>query len=214
MDDRVARRRTLVAAVAAAAILASSLAAAVGSRAATRSSARDRIETEAPILDLLIRSPGLPRAETERRLREVGVDSHEVGGRGLALDTPVLPAVFEEQRTVLVLGDLGRVASVHVQFLPEPSSRAAEVLRLYADVRSALVRLLGRPAWERAEGLGGDVSLAAISDGSLIRYLQWDGDVTVRAGIPRRVDGEVLVEIAVTRTALRRRQEHWGTRIF
>lgn len=164
-------------------------------------------------LEVLLRAPGLDGPALSKLLAAADLEPFPSGPRAAILEATPMPSIFEEQRVVLILDDLGNVSSVHVQVLPEPGSRGADVLRLYADVRDALTRSLGRPAWERTEG-SGDVSTMALSDGSAIRYLQWEGETAVRAGIPRRVDGEVLVEIAMTPSPLPRREEYWGARIF
>lgn len=169
---------------------------------------------EAGPFDALMRIVGRPAAAVDGELA-VGQKAVRLGDEGFLLEAPVLPSIFEEQRALLVLDASGRVSAVHLQFLPEPGSRATEVLRLYADVRAALTRALGRPAWERAEGtVRGPDALLRLSDGTAIRYLQWEGSPTVRAGFPRRIDGEVLVEVVILAGPLPRREERWGTRLF
>lgn len=166
-------------------------------------------------LDLLSLAPGTKRAEIVARLAKAHVEASK-GERGsLVLDEPLLPDIFERQRTLLEFDGEGRLTSVHLRVVPESGATGDEVLRLYEDVKNRLLKLLGRPAWERREGdAAPDEILYALSNGDLVRVIQWEGPTTIRAGIPRRVDGEIAIEILITRDRISRTEEYWGAPEF
>lgn len=110
-----------------------------------------------------------------------------------------IAGVFETQKIVMKIDSARRLRAVHVQITPDSNATAADLARLVDDVRRRLAEKLGRPAWERA----GDLRLA--------RTTQWETrSRTVRAGIPARIDGKLLVEIAITPRPLPRAEEYWS----
>jgi hypothetical protein len=109
----------------------------------------------------------------------------------------VISGIFERQ-DVVRRGD-----AVHVQIVPDRGASLAEILRLADDVRLKLKKQHGTPSWERQEEHG-DLHVK-------VRTTQWETPQrTIRVGIPRRVDGKVLVEIAITRRPLPRTDPFWS----
>jgi DNA-binding PucR family transcriptional regulator len=174
------------------------------------------------IAELLTLRPGMLRPAVEELLAAHGLSALAIDRDLLLIEEPLMERVFEVQQTILRFDDIGtgigvgRLASVHLRIEPDPGSSGAEVLRLYSQVRAELIKVLGRPAWERAEGIAppGEI-VYALSDGSLVRYLQWEADgLTVRAGVPRRVDGKLYLEVAITAERLPRHEAFWGLQAF
>ncbi len=156
-------------------------------------------------------SLGTSRSELVRELEAVRVKPWESGSR-LETATTVFPEVYEAQHTILAFDEANRLASIHLTFEPEPGSRGPDLLRLYDDVRKLLLDRLGRPAWERREGTAtSDEILYAISNGELVRTIQWeDPKRTIRAGIPRRIDGELKIEILIVPERIPKGAEFWS----
>jgi len=172
------------------------------------------------IAELVALRPGLLRPAVEELLAAQGFRALAIDRDLLLIEEPLMERVFEVQQTILRFDGMGigtgRLAAVHLRIEPDPGSSGAEVLRLYSQVRAELIRVLGRPAWERAEGFAppGEI-VYALSDGSLVRYLQWELDGrTVRAGVPRRVDGKLYLEVAITAERLPRHEAFWGLQAF
>jgi hypothetical protein len=172
------------------------------------------------IVELMALRPGLLRPAVEELLAAQGFRALAIDRDLLLIEEPLMERVFEVQQTILRFDDIGtgigRLASVHLRIEPDPGSSGAEVLRLYSQVRAELIKVLGRPAWERAEGIAppGEI-VYALSDGSLVRYLQWEADgLTVRAGVPRRVDGKLYLEVSITAERLPRHAAFWGLQAF
>lgn len=153
-------------------------------------------------LDVLALAPGTPREDiTAARASENVIRTME----------PSLPRVFDRQITTMKFDADGRLVSVSIQIMPPFNSRPEDVLRLYRDVRGELLRAYGAPAWERTEGSaeGGNL-LLRLNTGEVVRMLEWHRPHTVRAGIPRRVDGRILVEVWITAERLPRSELFWG----
>ncbi len=150
-------------------------------------------------------------ADVEARLADWGLDPVVQNSTALLIEGPILTSVYDLQRSFLEFDAAGHLSSIDVQVVPDPGSNGADVMLLYENVKAELMRRLGRPAWERSEGStrGGGV-LVGLSNGTLIRYLQWEGEVFVRAGIPRRTDGDLIVEVLITARPIPRRQLYWG----
>jgi len=161
------------------------------------------------VLDL---EPGTSRPEVVRLLADAGLEGGDAGGE-LVVAGPVLAEVFAAQRALFRFDRDGALSSFSVQVRPDPGSDGREVLRLWDDVRHEFIRTLGPPAWERDEVPPGD-PLVALAARRLVKLVQWEDGRTVRLGIPHRIDGDVLVEILVTRDHLARTRLDWGSPRF
>ncbi|HKI86210.1 MAG TPA: hypothetical protein VKA53_05660 [Thermoanaerobaculia bacterium] len=158
-------------------------------------------------LHLGVARSALPKAliEGDRGLVPLG------GGRALARGLE-LDGVYERQRGILRFDQENRLESIDVQIIPDEESDGREVLRLYAEIRSRLLRRLGSPSWEQAEGDPHRPDLlAALSNGEVTRYLEWDGTKSIRMGIPLRADGAVLIELEISARPSPREQLAWGS---
>jgi hypothetical protein len=145
-------------------------------------------------------------------MTERGMILHTRGSLHVARSTAAIPRLFERQDLVLVEDIGGRLSAVHVHIIPEWSASGPEILRLFEDVRAHLIGRLGRPSWERREGQArGDGILEAFGNGELTHVTQWDSPGrSIRTGVPRRVDGRVLVEIRITRERQARNEMFWS----
>lgn len=155
---------------------------------------------------------GATREETISTLRAQGHEPLRLPGDFLQIDWPALPDLYESQRTMLRFDDRGRLQSVHIILDPQPGASGRQVLRLADDVRKRVIARLGRPAWERREDAASGEVLYGLSNGEIIRMTQWEFPPQrfIRAGIPRRVSGEVAVEVAITPEPAARGEEFWG----
>lgn len=134
------------------------------------------------------------------------------GRQLVARNIEAIPRLFESQTVVLQADEDARLAAIHIQIAPGSGSTGSEVLRLADQVRSRLIDRFGVPSWERREGRApADQILFALSSGEIVRMAQWQMEGrTVRAGIPRRIDGRVIVEIAITEEPLLRDDLFWS----
>lgn len=107
-----------------------------------------------------------------------------------------IPTVIAEQ-TVIVTTDPAAddIVAVHIQFHGERMDGDEQLLRLQELVKRTLVERFGAPAHE--ERLHTEWALGA--DGPFLRL-----------GIPARLDGRPVVEIAMTSRPIPRRERFWG----
>lgn len=157
--------------------------------------------------DPLALSPGTPI-----EVASSGIAFHARGRQLVARNVEAIPRLFESQTVVLQADEDARVAAIHIQIAPGSGSTGGEVLRLADQVRSRLIDRFGAPWWERREGrAAADEILPALRSGQIVRMAQWEmQDRAVRAGIPRRIDGRVIVEISVTPKPLPRYELFWS----
>ncbi|HSN69006.1 MAG TPA: hypothetical protein VLV48_07160 [Thermoanaerobaculia bacterium] len=164
-------------------------------------------------LDVLALDLGAEREAIERLLAEASLEPLRASDREILLDVTIVPGVFERQVTRLRFDDEARLLSIAVRIEPAPHRDGRDVLQIHQTVRNHLLRRLGRPAWEDAEGsdASSDV-LRQLASGEVVRVIEWHGERrAIRAGIPRRIDGRTNIEIAVTAEPLPRFERSWGS---
>jgi len=116
--------------------------------------------------------------------------------RGMSvLEAPVFSAFDQRQRLVLLHGaGVLEKAAVIVEF--NDVGDGGDAARTFERLREHLVRALGRPAREYTRGdFTGDLRENVNSE-ALLRIIEWDRPAgTIRFGIPRRLDGQVRMEL-------------------
>lgn len=166
-------------------------------------------------LDTRDLQPGTGRAELERRLAAADLGTTRWGRRALLTQGPLLPAVYASQRALLELDGDDRLRAAWIVVEPPPEADGADLLGLYEQVKTALLRSLGPATWERSSGAASAREiLLDLAAGRLEYTVQWDGPVAVRAGIPARADGRLAVLIAISAEPLKRGQRFWGREDF
>jgi hypothetical protein len=162
-------------------------------------------------LDITALMPGASREDIARRMEAAGIRG-DLGGHDVVFDARLLDEIFEVQRARLRFGSGGSLSELDLQITPGPGADALEVLDLYEETLEALLDRFGPPAWERREGAVRDPRQALIdlATGELVVEAQWEGEHTVRLGIPSRADGEILVEVLITSRRLSRSVHTWG----
>jgi len=157
-------------------------------------------------------TPGSSRSEVEDLLKEAGLRHRSPDPSRIEVRANVLAGVFELQRAIFEFGMDGRLDTATVEITPAMNSDGVEVLELYDEVASLLLRRLGRPTRERATGTIQDPGqiLVGLSTGEVERMMEWETESFVRIGIPRRVDGKILVVVAVSSHAFPDNDPFWG----
>ena len=163
-------------------------------------------------LDLFDIEPGSERSEVEGLLREAGFRHRPSTTSRIEVRGTLLEGVFELQRCFFDFGTDGRLNTATVEVTPALNSDGFDVLELYEEVTSMLLRRLGSPVRERSTGSlrsSGQI-LVGFSTGEVERMMEWESPHPVRAGIPRRVDGRILVVVVFSRHALPENDPFWG----
>lgn len=153
-----------------------------------------------------------PGVEMEDAIGQLESEGYAVGSPSanlLAVETQVLARIDERQRLVLQRqGDrIGRTVIVIDPEQPTPS----ELSQLFVRTREALVRRLGTPERSLVRGEFNATINSGLVDGSFARVDEWliDGDI-VRLGIPRRLDGQLRIEIHYAHELPAPTQQIWG----
>ena len=109
----------------------------------------------------------------------------------------LLPEIDERQRLVLVESD-GRLERAALIIAGGGPGAMWPVEQAFARARDWLIARYGRPAAFFEEGeFGGDVA-DRLARGALVRITEWYRDTGIlRFGIPRRLDGQVRMELQI-----------------
>lgn len=154
---------------------------------------------------------GIERSEVLRTVEEAGWRHSRFERRTVRVEGDLVPELFLRQSALLAFDDEERLSRIDVALWPPGGSDGRDLLRFYEDLGRTLSRYLGPAAWEEASGSAPSRELlVALRDGRVVRYLQWDGPPPVRAGIPLRTDGRVVLQILVTAEPPDRGRRLWG----
>jgi hypothetical protein len=166
-------------------------------------------------LDARDLQPGTGRAALEATLADANLRTARWGRRALLTTGPLLASVYASQRALLELDAEDRLRLAWIVVEPDPESDGAELLRLYEQVKTDLLRTLGPATWEHSSGQAPSREiLGALASGRVERTIQWDGPLAVRAGIPPRADGRLVVQNVLSAEPLERGQRLWGREGF
>ncbi|MDD2720737.1 MAG: hypothetical protein PHH47_05450 [Gallionella sp.] len=147
--------------------------------------------------DLTLISPGTLLADAETLLIHWGAGAASRNGNLLSFDYPWFPNIAAPQQ-LLLEHQTGAVVRVGIQ-VDLQDQTPAEVQRLYARIRESLLRQFGPPTLAIEEGSFTDNWGDDLAVGRFRYLMDWQtAQGRVRLGIPQRVDGQRMVEVAVT----------------
>lgn len=160
--------------------------------------------------DLALIAPGIPLSDASAMLERWGMAVSARTDRLLIYDYPWFDNVALPQQLVLEQqgGELLRTELL----LELQDATPAEVQRYYARVRDPLLRQFGAPSLAIEEGAFTDTWSDDLAVGRLRYVMEWQsGRSRIRLGIPLRMDGRRVIEIAVTpATAPALDMRNWG----
>lgn len=139
--------------------------------------------------------PGADYARTRAELGALGVAGATEVGDLEVYEFQVLPAIFQRQRLVLgnLAGDVD-LAAVVIGFADIGAADSVE--QTFERVRRVLVDRYGSPARMLEEGSFGPDLVNDLNARRFVRVMEWDTPRGVlRFGIPRRLDGQLRMEI-------------------
>ena len=139
--------------------------------------------------------PGADYDAVLARLDAAGVRGASSQDNAAVFEQRLVGDLAERQRLV-VEDDLGRVTRVALLVNPDDPGDAQSVSRAYERVRKALLDRFGSPAFTLEEGTIGPTLVADLNAGRVVRVMEWRTPTgTLRLGIPRRLDGQVRIEV-------------------
>ncbi len=145
--------------------------------------------------DLRDMVPGTGLDTVRRHLAAAGVTGLSEQSGLVVCETRVLEEIDQRQRLALVhAGGRLQTAAIVIEF--DDVGRPDDMMQTFERVREELIAMLGRPDEHYDKG---DVTANLADDvraGRFIRVNEWRGRAgTIRFGIPRRLDGQVRMEV-------------------
>ncbi|MEQ8230264.1 MAG: hypothetical protein RLW61_08810 [Gammaproteobacteria bacterium] len=146
-------------------------------------------------IDVAAIAPGADLARTRAELGGLGAAGATTIGDYAVYEHQVLPQIFQRQR--LVLGTFAGDVEVAALVIGIADAGAVDsVEQTFERVRRALIDRYGPPARLLEEGAFGPNLVADLDARRFLRVMEWDTESGVlRFGIPRRLDGQVRMEL-------------------
>ena len=162
---------------------------------ATRTPATGLSTDDTSLPSLLELSPGEQLVRIEKRLSASRLVPAYRLGNTLVYDAALFDGVDLQQKLALV-HSAGEVEAIVLILEFEDPGDPAQMARDYAKVRNELLKRLGSPEEYREQGTF-DANIAVdLARGRFERMLQWrTASGLLRFGVPRRLDGQVRMEI-------------------
>jgi hypothetical protein len=154
--------------------------------------------------------PGSDLEQNVSRLEAVGI-SGGVRQPGVVLyETRILEEIEQRQRLALVHDDK-RIANTALIVEFEDVGNRDSVAQTFERVRRALLDRFGNPAFNFEEGNFAATFAADVNSARFIRIMEWQSEVgRVRLGVPRRLDGQVRIEVQHARSFPPPRDTLWS----
>ncbi len=154
--------------------------------------------------------PDMSLADVRRRLQEARAAVASDSGGILVCETRLLEQIDQRQRLALEHKN-GKLTRAALIIELDDTGRPEDVMQTFERVRKAMMDRLGRPTDFFEQG---DVSanlFADIRSGRFIRVAEWKTEAgPIRLGMPRRLDGQVRIEIQFARNLPRKTDPLWS----
>jgi hypothetical protein len=155
------------------------------------------VEAGAGAFDLATLRPGSDIESAREHLASAGLGPGSRIGPLTVYEVRLLPEIDERQRLVLLESD-GRLEKAALIIAGGGPVAAWPVEQTFARVRDHLIGRYGRPSAFFEEGQFGGNLADQIGRGALVRIMEWYREFGVlRYGIPRRLDGQVRMELQI-----------------
>jgi hypothetical protein len=130
-------------------------------------------------------------------------------GNATVYEANLLSEIDQRQRLVIEHG--ATVERVGLVVSLSNVASADDIASLYARIVRTMIERYGRPHISFELGSFGRNYARDIADGKLIRIVEWDTrQGTLRLGIPRRLDGNVRIEVLHAIAFSTPRDTNWG----
>ncbi|MEM7542729.1 MAG: hypothetical protein AAF384_14270 [Pseudomonadota bacterium] len=161
-------------------------------------------------IDVLNLALGSGTQDLERALQRAGAGTGTLIAGYQVYEYPVLDEIFQRQRlaTSVVNESLSRVVLI-IDF--DDIGNRDSIAQTFERVRQQLIRRFGSPTRTLEEGEFDDNFVNAVNSQRLIRIIEWKTPAgTVRFGIPRRLDGQVRMEVQHAPSFTQPRETLWS----
>ncbi len=155
-------------------------------------------------------APGADFELTRRRLDDAGFRGAVRQGNAVVFEQRLLGEIEQRQRFA-VLEDSTMVSRAALVISIDDADSAQSLAQTYERVRKAMLDRFGSPSLTVDEGALGATFVADLNAARLIRVMEWQFDTgRLRLGIPRRLDGQVRIEIQYARSFGAPRDTAWS----
>jgi hypothetical protein len=162
------------------------------------------------VIELLILPLGSGRGTVLRALERNSIGGGAEVSGFMVYEYPVLENIFQRQRyaTSIDADELQRMILI-IDF--DDIGNRDSVFQTFERVRQTLIRQFGTPTRTIEEGEMSDTFMADVNGQRLIRIVEWKtGSGTLRFGIPRRLDGQVRMEVQHAASFPQPRETLWS----
>ncbi|MCB2101529.1 MAG: hypothetical protein KDE22_11700 [Rhodobacterales bacterium] len=143
--------------------------------------------------------PGDPLADVQAALASAGIRGGSPQAGVMVYETPLLDGIDNRQRLALRHAD-GRLAEAVLVIDFRDTTVPANTMREFADVRDQLLKIYGPPTNVVEDGAFDANLKANLRNGTFVRLWEWrTRSGLLRFGIPRRLDGDVRMELVHAR---------------
>ncbi len=155
-------------------------------------------------------APGLLLRDAEIALRKQGSARPILLSNLQVYEYPLLTAIDQRQRVIFShTGQQLHYSALIIEF--DDIGNTATIAQTYHRVRSELIKRYGPPSVTFEEGRFSKSIVSNINTGSLLRVDEWPTQQgTLRFGIPRRLDGQVRMELQHRRSFSNPRDTLWS----
>ena len=162
--------------------------------AASEGTGREESLRYAVRLDLKNLRPGMSLAQAKASLAAAGISEGTELPGATVYEAPLFEELLMRQRLVLV-HEAGRIKKTAVIVELTDMGDPDTAMQSYERIRRALMNLYGRPkTFERGQLSG--IFASDINSGRVIRISEWETEAgAIRLGIPRRLDGQIRIEV-------------------
>lgn len=140
-------------------------------------------------------APGSDFMAIARRLEASGMPAGILQGHATVYEQSLIGDMTERQR-LAITHDKGTVGRIALVINPNDPNNPQDVAQAYERVRKAMLDRFGRPSFTFEERTIGPTFVADLNANREIRAMEWLTESgKLRLGIPRRLDGQIRIEV-------------------
>ncbi len=154
--------------------------------------------------------PGSNFPAMARRMEASGMPAGTPQGQVTIYEQRLIDDLTERQR-VAIAHDSGSVSRIALVINLTDPNNPQDVAQTYERVRKAMLDRFGRPSSTFEEGTIGSTFVADLNANRVVRMMEWPTESgKLRLGIPRRLDGQIRIEVQHAKSYGAPRDSLWG----
>lgn len=139
--------------------------------------------------------PGSDFSAMARRMEASGMPAGTQQGQATIYEQRLIGDLTERQR-LAITHERGSVSHIALVLNLNDPNNPQDVAQTYERVRKAMLDRFGRPSFTFEEGTISSTFVADLNANRVIRTMEWSTESgKLRLGIPRRLDGQIRIEV-------------------